>query len=75
MQVFHENLFEIQCGQIVGSNKMVKSLFLFCFIVKSPFSFGELNYSQYFFNEHERVASLTEPVCKVSFALFKVPSE
>ena len=50
--VFLENLFEIWCGQIVGSKKMVKSLLLFCFIVKSPFSVGERNYSQYFFNEH-----------------------
>ena len=70
VSAFHENLFEIRCGRIVGvvfnrflSVTNVKiSFVLFCFVAKSLVSVGELNFSQYFLNERYRVASF-----KVSF--------
>ena len=34
--VFHDNLFEIWCGQIVSSNKMVKSLLFVLFYCVEP---------------------------------------
>ena len=48
---------------------MVNSLLfvLFCFVAKSIVSVTELNFSQYFLNEHYRIASY-----KVLFALGKV---
>ena len=52
--VFHENRFEIRCGQIVlevVTNAQNLSVCLFCFVAKSPFSAGELNFSLYFLNE------------------------
>ena len=43
-----------------------------CFVLLGRASFLSVNFSHYFFNERKRVASLTESVCKVSFALFEV---
>ena len=82
VSVFHENPFEIWCGLIVlcwivlgGNKRQNLSVCLFCFVAKSLFSAGELNFSQYFVNERQKVASLTEAVFKASFPFFKVFSE
>ena len=70
--VFHENLFKIQCSRIISGNKRSNFVRVICFVTKSHCSVGELNFSQDFMNERCGIASVTEPLFKVSFVSVKI---
>ena len=64
--------FKIRCGRVISGNKQLNFFRSLCFVTKSLCSPGEMNFSQDFMDEGSGIASVTESLRKVSFALIKI---